>query len=225
MNAALLVMLMGGGVGNMFEPRTGLDPSKGCCVPAEMTAVEGIAAVQTGQTGVILGKGFYALSSKLQQTYYDVYLKTDNRDYHVKKYQVYKKKTEYIVIGDKCTKKRLDMPWKKPCVPKNATLAMAGWYGNPIGQNHIATSMYEVKNKDNVLFVSVTREKECIPITLSMYGSGYGGPHSATIDFLNVTRTVNDPSIFQPPPSCFHDNAQTVPQHDIFETSVLQLIN
>lgn len=196
-NVALLVALAG------ISVEAGrIVGNDGCCLPKQMTMVEGmvLGQVKQGQGSITVGGLFIGMDQDKQKIFANMSLSIDGKEIATYVLQDFAGHMQYAVTGGNCTKSRLGA-WVPKCVPQGSVNMGSAYYGHAGRLNGVKVDSYMYTDGTNTAYFSMTQERTCLPIVETAYGSNANGPYTLTLGFVNSTMRV-DPALFNVPAAC-----------------------
>ncbi|XP_060075898.1 uncharacterized protein LOC132555565 [Ylistrum balloti] len=109
---------------------------------------------------------------------------------------------KYSVTDGVCTKSQLSGPFPEACVPDDASVGFPMYFG--VGDNKIEVTNYVLVSPNRVTSLLVS--EKCVPFSNSTTSTEGETPFSVSIGYNGTTLGISDPSVFDIPPECSHDD-------------------
>ncbi|XP_060075890.1 ependymin-related protein 1-like [Ylistrum balloti] len=109
---------------------------------------------------------------------------------------------KYVVTNGKCMKTELSGPFPEDCVPDEASGGFPMYFG--VGDNKIKVTNYILTSPNRSTSLLVT--ENCVPFSNSTTSTEGESPFSVAIGYNGTTLGISDPSVFDIPPACSHDD-------------------
>ncbi|KAK3612477.1 hypothetical protein CHS0354_032093 [Potamilus streckersoni] len=180
---------------------------EGCCPYDVWEGTLGLVTgtEEGGEAHLTLGSLNLHVNSARKVIVSEVGLEVDQEPFQLKAIQDYNEGTEFKIADGYCTKKQKQFPtWKSYCIPDDAEVVQNTYIG--AGSEKVAVKTYSYKENGLQVYSTVTA-RGCIPIVSVKSGRTLEGVPTVTVEeFSGITQGVDDPSVFDIPSICRHEN-------------------
>ncbi|XP_046554055.1 mammalian ependymin-related protein 1-like [Haliotis rubra] len=181
----------------------------GCCMPKQWEGLQNVIgqSVTSGKAAAFLVTNVISYDGTNSRVALIMNSTAGSVQTVIRVIHNYNKGIQYNIdlLTNKCTKSKIVGSIIPACVPDNAVKGQSVYFGG--GKNRLPGDTYFWNQKAPSVNVDIGLTvspdgTECYPVGEVATGTANTARVFETVGFLNITKGINDPSVFTPPPSC-----------------------
>ncbi|XP_002732744.1 ependymin-related protein 1-like [Saccoglossus kowalevskii] len=179
-----------------------------CCPPKQFESTMGQfggTCTRQGKSGIFTVYGPLHYDYSKEMVALEEYISAGEQQFKVKVIQDFNSNTQYVIMAGKCTKSDLPGSIDDTCIPDAAEYIGTNVYGLDALTADSYTYNAQQMGANVSVGVAVTAN-ECLPFGLTIFADQPQAETISFIGFMNVTLGIKDPSVFDIPKICDHDD-------------------